>query len=83
MEMPLSHFRRPNEKGKNLWILKPVGLNRGQGIHVVDSIRKCKRLIREYCVGKDYVNGKPIEQNETSMKFKDSDVNKTYNAIKI
>lgn len=40
------------EGGKNLWILKPVGLNRGQGIHVVDSIKKCKKLINEYCLGK-------------------------------
>ena len=39
--------------GRNLWILKPVGLNRGQGIHVVDSFKKCKKLIKEYCLGKE------------------------------
>ena len=43
---------------KNLWILKPVGMNRGQGIHVVDSLKKCKKLIREYFFGREYcVNG--------------------------
>ena len=41
------------EGGKNLWILKPVGLNRGQGIHVVDTLKKCKKLINEYCLGKN------------------------------
>jgi len=65
--MPLSHFAKINpdydekdensekfkEGGKNLWILKPVGLNRGQGIHVVNSIKKCKKLIREYCFGRE------------------------------
>ena len=53
--LPMSHFGRVKtqdgkstfvEGGKNLWILKPVGMNRGQGIHVVDSIKKCKKLIK-------------------------------------
>lgn len=39
--MPLCHFT-----GKNVWILKPTGLNRGKGIHVVDSIKEIKKLIR-------------------------------------
>jgi phosphoribosylamine-glycine ligase len=61
--MPMSHFARVRhegetskfvEGGKNLWILKPVGLNRGQGIHVVDSIKKCKKLIKQYCIGKEF-----------------------------
>jgi phosphoribosylamine-glycine ligase len=60
--MPMSHFGRVAydngaskfvEGGKNLWILKPVGLNRGQGIHVVDSIKKCKKIIKQYCFGKE------------------------------
>ena len=28
-------------------------MNRGQGIHVVDSIKKCKKLISEYCQGRE------------------------------
>ena len=61
--LPMSHFARVKleedktssylEGGKNLWILKPVGMNRGQGIHVVDSIKKCKKLIKQYCFGKE------------------------------
>jgi phosphoribosylamine-glycine ligase len=43
--MPTSHFA-----GKNIWILKPTGLNRGKGIHVVDSIKEMKRIIKQTCL---------------------------------
>lgn len=46
--MPLCHFL-----GKNVWILKPTSLNRGQGIHVASTFKKIKRLIRDYCRGKE------------------------------
>ena len=49
--MPMSHFFQQG-KSSNLWILKPVGLNRGQGIHVVDSLKKCKKLIKDYALGR-------------------------------
>ena len=78
--MPQSHYSRripaaskkPGDKQKdgyqldfkNLWILKPVGLNRGQGIHVVNSVKQCKKLIREYYFGKEYqVGGGHAEQS--------------------
>jgi phosphoribosylamine-glycine ligase len=48
--LPLSHF-----KGKNVWILKPTSLNRGKGIHVFSSLKKLKRLIRDYCRGKEQI----------------------------
>ena len=43
-----SHF-----EGKNMWILKPTSLNRGQGIHVAASYKRVKRLIRDYCRGRE------------------------------
>jgi len=46
--MPMCHF-----VGQNIWILKPTGFNRGRGIHVVDSIKKLKKLIKEYSRGKE------------------------------
>ena len=46
--MPMCHFT-----GQNVWILKPTGFNRGKGIHVVNSIKKLKRLIKEYSRGKE------------------------------
>jgi phosphoribosylamine-glycine ligase len=48
--MPMSHFA-----GQNIWILKPTGQNRGKGIHVVNSIKKVKRLIKDYMLGREYV----------------------------
>lgn len=46
--MPMCHFQ-----GKNLWIMKLTSLNRGQGIHVVSSFKKIKKLIRDYCRGRE------------------------------
>ena len=46
--MPMCHFA-----GQNVWILKPTGFNRGKGIHVVNSIPKLKRLIKEYSRGRE------------------------------
>ena len=43
--LPISHFL-----GKNIWILKPTGLNRGKGIHVIDKIKEIKRLIKQTCL---------------------------------
>ena len=43
--MPMSHFT-----GKNIWILKPTGLNRGKGIHVVKSITEVKKMIKLHCL---------------------------------
>lgn len=42
--MPQCHFA-----GNNIWILKPTGLNRGKGIHVLDSIKEAKHLIKQTC----------------------------------
>ena len=44
----MSHF-----VGQNIWILKPTGFNRGKGIHVVNSVKKLKKLIKEYSRGKE------------------------------
>lgn len=46
--MPMCHFT-----GQNVWILKPTGFNRGKGIHVVNSIAKLKKLIKEYSRGRE------------------------------
>ena len=46
--MPMSHFN-----GQNVWILKPTGFNRGKGIHVVNTLSKLKKLIKEYSRSKE------------------------------
>ena len=37
--------------GRNLWILKPTGFNRGRGVSVFDSLEKLESLIKEYSEG--------------------------------
>lgn len=44
--MPSAHF-----KGKNIWILKATGFNRGRGIHVIDNLKDLRLLIKEYTEG--------------------------------
>ena len=37
--------------GRNIWILKPTGFNRGRGVSVFDSMDKLKSLIKYYSEG--------------------------------
>ncbi len=37
--------------GKNIWILKPTGFNRGQGVSVFDTMEKLRSLIKFYSEG--------------------------------
>jgi hypothetical protein len=37
--------------GKNLWILKPTGFNRGRGVSVFDSMDKLRCLLKSYSEG--------------------------------
>jgi len=65
----VSHSRAKITKthyaGKNLWILKPTGFNRGRGVSVFDTMQKLKSLIRLY--SNDYLA--PITQNESKFEF--------------
>jgi len=45
--MPSCHF-----VGKNLWIMKPTGMNRGNGIHIFKDIPKLMQLIKECLITK-------------------------------
>jgi len=75
--LPQSHYARqlPAQQGlskkrlecKNLWILKPSGLNRGQGIHVVDSLKQCKKLMLEYFFGKEYHVGGQVPNSDSKQ----------------
>lgn len=66
--MPLSHY-----EGYNLWLLKATHLNRGRGIHVFNSLEELKKLIKEYCVGKEMTSptkkpGKEKEEDSTPVE---------------
>ena len=52
MMMPLCHYQ-----GKNIWLLKPTCMNRGNGIHVFSSFKKLKKLVRDYCKKEDPLEG--------------------------
>jgi len=58
-----------------MWLLKPTGLNRGKGIHVVSGFKKVKRLIKEYCIGRplDGSDGKPPLQPPIDLIYSGGD----------
>lgn len=67
---------------KNLWILKPTGLNRGQGIHVVDSLKQCKNLMLQYFFGKEYHVGGQQQTVSTIDELRDPQISKGANQSK-
>ena len=46
LKLPPSHY-----SGKNLWFLKPIDLNRGQGLQIFSSIDQLKKQIKEMIDG--------------------------------
>jgi phosphoribosylamine-glycine ligase len=70
--MPMNHYI-----GKNVWILKPNSMNRGKGIHVTASMKKLKKLIRDYCRGKEQVSAiySPAKANDI-LHLKDETIDK-------
>lgn len=61
--MPACHFAQ-----KNIWILKPTGLNRGKGIHVVDKISDVKKIIKQTCLENKQPQPKQIKQPGKSLE---------------
>ena len=51
IEIPKTHF-----KGKNMWVLKAVNLNRGMCIKVVNSFQQMEKVINKFKSGVDYSN---------------------------
>ena len=49
IEVPNTHF-----KGKNIWVLKAVNLNRGMCIKVVNSFEQMEKVINRFKNGVDY-----------------------------
>ena len=45
-KIPKTHFA-----GKNIWILKPTGFNRGRGIAPFNSMERLKSLLKHYAEG--------------------------------
>ena len=51
IEIPDTHF-----KGRNMWVLKAVNLNRGMCIKVVNSFQQMEKVINKFKSGVDYSN---------------------------
>ena len=49
IEIPTTHF-----KGKNMWVLKAVNLNRGMCIKIVNSFDQMEKVINKFKKGVDY-----------------------------
>ena len=49
IEIPTTHF-----KGKNMWVLKAVNLNRGMCIKIVNSFEQMEKVINRFKQGVDY-----------------------------
>jgi hypothetical protein len=45
-KIPETHFA-----GKNIWILKPTGFNRGRGVTPFNSVERLKNLLKHYAEG--------------------------------
>jgi hypothetical protein len=64
-----------------MWLLKPTHLNRGRGIHVFNDLETLKKLIKEYCMGKDEESWKkktkkfmgPGEENQEQNEGEDKE----------
>ena len=56
--------------GKNIWILKPTGFNRGRGVSVFNSMEKLKNLIKFYSEG----GSDPQMQANPGEMFKDDPI---------
>ena len=91
IEIPTTHF-----KGKNMWVLKAVNLNRGMCIKIVNSFEQMEKVINRFKNGVDYRftieemeekeqnqienQQQPLSEDETK---KSEIISKKTNAIKI
>ena len=63
IEIPTTHF-----KGKNMWVLKAVNLNRGMCIKVVNSFEQMEKVINKFKNGVDYrFTIEEIEERENNQ----------------
>ena len=67
IEIPTTHF-----KGKNMWVLKAVNLNRGRCIKVVNSFEQMEKVINKFKNGVDYrFTIEEMEESEQNQNEKE------------
>ena len=84
IEIPTTHF-----KGKNMWVLKAVNLNRGMCIKVVNSFEQMEKVINKFKNGVDYrfteeeIEEKQNPLNEQALSEDETSISKKPNSIQI
>jgi len=84
IEIPTTHF-----KGKNMWVLKAVNLNRGMCIKVVNSFEQMEKVINKFKNGVDYrftveeIEEKQNPLNEQALSEDETSTSKKPNSIQI
>ena len=68
IEIPDTHY-----KGRNMWVLKAVNLNRGMCIKVVNSFEQMEKVINKFKNGVDYSNF-TVEKIEEEEKTNNNDI---------
>ena len=85
VEIPDTHY-----KGRNMWVLKAINLNRGMCIKVVNSFEQMEKVINKFKNGVDYSNftvekieeeEEKAEQNEILIEDKSSNSNQNQNNL--
>ena len=61
---------------KNIWLLKPTGLNRGRGIHIFTTVEELRQiLIDNYDI--NWINTNAVSITSTSKKTSDAQPSQT------
>eukprot|EP00347_Sterkiella_histriomuscorum_P006796 403351400 len=53
---------------KNLWLLKPTGLNRGRGIHIFKSLEELKQILNDFYDVKLSSQQSPIKEQQKKIQ---------------
>ena len=75
IEIPETHF-----KGRNMWVLKAVNLNRGMCIRVVNSFQQMEKVINKFKSGVDYSNFTLEKIDEQDDNNENDNLNKEKNS---
>ena len=62
-------------KGKNIWIIKPTGFNRGRGVEVFTSLEQMKKIIKESSEGINENERQELQKLDCTQYQKDSAAN--------
>ena len=76
-----AYIAKTHFAGKNVWILKPTGFNRGQGVTLFNSIDKLKQLIKYYSDAKsntEGINNQKTDKEEFNQNTSSSVKSRTF-----